>query len=149
MGGKIGSGCDIHPNVEFGSEPYLISIGNNVRITSGVRFITHDGGVWTLRKARGLKNIDVFGPISVGDNSTIGWNAIIMPGVTIGKNCVVGAGAVVTHNVAENSIVAGVPAKVIETLDEYYDKAAETGDYTKNMTWEQKKKYLSEKYGIK
>lgn len=41
----IGIGCEIYKDVTWGSEPYLISIGNHVRITSGVRFVTHDGGV--------------------------------------------------------------------------------------------------------
>lgn len=47
---RIGNGCEIYRSVNFGSEPYLISIGNDVRITSGVKFCTHDGGIWTLRK---------------------------------------------------------------------------------------------------
>lgn len=49
----IGIGCEIYKDVTWGSEPYLISIGNHVRITSGVRFVTHDGGVWTLRERGG------------------------------------------------------------------------------------------------
>ena len=49
---RIGNGCEIYRSVNFGSEPYLISIGNDVRITSGVKFCTHDGGIWTLRKKR-------------------------------------------------------------------------------------------------
>ena len=49
-GVNIGEGCDISKSAVFGSEPWLISIGNNVRITQKVQFITHDGGLWTLRK---------------------------------------------------------------------------------------------------
>ena len=145
-GGTIGEGCEIFPNVEFGSEPYLITIGNNVRITSGVRFITHDGGVWTLRKCKGVETIDVFGKIYVGDNVHIGWNAIIMPGVSIRKNCVIGAGAVVTKSVPDNSVAVGVPARVIESIDEYYEKVKEKCDYTKNYTKEEKRKYLKKKF---
>lgn len=147
-GGVIGTGCEVHPNVEFGSEPYLISIGNNVRITNGVRFITHDGGVWTLRKCKNETQLDVFGRISIGDNSTIGWNAIIMPNVKIGKNCVIGAGAVVTHDIADNCVAAGVPAKVIESIDEYYEKVIDIGDFTKDYTWNQKKEYLLRKFDL-
>ncbi len=50
LGVKIGKGCEIQRNVSFGSEPYLISLGDNVRVTEGCKFITHDGGVWVLRK---------------------------------------------------------------------------------------------------
>ena len=145
-GGIIGEGCEVYPNVEFGSEPYLINIGNCVRITSGVRFITHDGGVWTLRKSRGLNELDVFGKIVVGDNTHIGWNAIIMPNVTIGKNCIIGSGDVVTHDIEDNSVAVGVPARVIETIDEYYNKVIDKSDNTKSMNWNEKKDYLLQKY---
>lgn len=144
-GGIIGNGCEIFPDVEFGSEPYLIHIGNHVRITNGVRFVTHDGGLWTLREL-GLKDADCFGPITIGDNVYIGWNAIIMPNVQIGNNCVIGAGAVVTKSIPDNSVVAGVPAKVIETIDEYTEKVKKKCDYTKSMSWKSKKEYLYKKY---
>lgn len=61
-GGKLGVDCEIYPDVEFGSEPYMITIGNHVRITNGVRFVTHDGGVWVLRNL-GLENADIFGKL--------------------------------------------------------------------------------------
>ena len=57
---RIGNGCEIYRSVNFGSEPYLISIGNDVRITSGVKFCTHDGGIWTLRKKGLLQDADIF-----------------------------------------------------------------------------------------
>ena len=56
---RIGNGCEIYRSVNFGSEPYLISIGNDVRITSGVKFCTHDGGIWTLRKKGLLQDVVV------------------------------------------------------------------------------------------
>lgn len=144
-GGRIGVGCEIYPDVEFGSEPYLISIGNFVRITNGVRFITHDGGAWVLRNL-GMKNIDIFSPIKIGNNVHIGWNAIIMPGVKIGNNCIIGAGAIVTKNIPDNSVAVGIPAKVIETIDDYKSKVEGKCEYTKNMSWKEKKRYLEEKY---
>ena len=128
----------------FGSEPYLITIGSNCRITYGVKFATHDGGVWTLRKNGFLEDADVFGRITIGDNTNIGWNAIIMPGVNIGKNCVIGAGAVVTKDVPDNSVAAGVPAKVIETLDEYKKKVESKAVMTKHMKPDEKRKFLEE-----
>ena len=145
-GGKIGENCSIFPDVFFGSEPYLITIGNNVRITFGVKFATHDGGVWTQRKKVILEQADVFGKIVVGDNTNIGWNAIILPGVTIGKNCVIGAGAVVTKDIPDNSVAVGVPAKVIETLDEYQIKVEKKCVMTKGMKWAEKKEYLEKNF---
>ncbi len=76
----------------FGSEPYLINIGDHVTIAGNVQFVNHDGGVWVFRDKE--PDIDVFGPIVIGDNVFIGYGAIIMPSVTIGSNCVIGAGFV-------------------------------------------------------
>lgn len=141
-GGTVGTGTEIYPDVFLGSEPYLISIGANCRITYGVKFATHDGGVWTLRKNGILIDADVFGRIVIGDNTNIGWNAIIMPNVTIGKNCVIGAGAVVTKDIPDNSVAAGVPAKVIETLDQYREKVEKKALMTKFMNPSEKREYL-------
>ncbi|MDE6657379.1 MAG: sugar O-acetyltransferase [Oscillospiraceae bacterium] len=57
-------------------------------------------------------------PIKIGKNVWIGSNATILAGVTIGDNAIVGAGAVVTKNIPENKIVAGIPAKIIKSIDE-------------------------------
>lgn len=133
--------------MEFGSEPYLIELGNNVRITNGVRFVTHDGGLWVLRN---LGRIDVsigkFGKIKVGSNTHIGWNAIIMPGVTIGKNCIIGCGAVVTKDIPDNSVAAGVPAKVIESIEDYYTKVMASHDTIDSSNYNIKRDYLIKKY---
>ena len=59
----------------------------------------------------------VCGLVKVGDCTTIGSNATVLPRVTIGRNCFIGAGAVVTHDVPDDAIVAGVPAKVIRYRD--------------------------------
>lgn len=148
LGVNIGTGCEIYNNVSFGSEPYLITIGDNVRITKGVSFVTHDGGVWTLRKMGILENSDIFGPIIVGNNVHIGLNSIIMPGVTIGDNCVIGCGAVVTKDIPSNSVAAGVPARVIKSIDEYYLKSKTNCDFTKNLNAEEKKEFLIKKYNL-
>ena len=140
---RIGENCDIYKNVVFGSEPYLISIGNNVRITRNVNFITHDGGLWVLRNLGMVnKNADKYGRIVIKDNCNIGWNVTIMPGVTIGENCVIAAGAVVTKDVPPNSIVGGVPARMIEDIETYRAKIAPNLLDIRHFSPEQKKEYL-------
>ena len=142
----IGDGCEIYHNVSWGSEPYFIEIGNNVRITTGCKFVTHDGGVWTLRKMGKLENADLFGRIKIGNNVHIGLDSIIMPGVSIGDNCIIGCGAVVTKDIPANSVAVGVPARVIKSIDEYYKKAKQKCDYVKTLSHTEKKKYLLKKY---
>lgn len=144
-GVRIGKGVDIGKNVNFGSEPYLIEIADNVRISSNVNLITHDGGLWTLRKMKLLENADFFGKIIIEENVNIGMNATIMPGVKIGKNSIVGFGSIVTKDVPSNTVVAGIPAKKIETIQEYYEKKKDKCDFTKNMNYKKKKEYLLRK----
>ena len=149
-GVKIGEKCEIYKSANFGSEPYLITLGNHVRINAGVQLVTHDGGYWVLRDensemGKEFSNIDYLDEIKIGNNVHIGTNAIIMPGVCIGDNSVVACGAVVTKDVDANSIVGGVPARFIESLTEYAEKAKEKGVPTKNMSAEEKKRYILSK----
>jgi acetyltransferase-like isoleucine patch superfamily enzyme len=118
-GVKVGDDCRLLgvKRGQFGSEPYLICIGNHVTITDGVRFITHDGGVWVLRER--FPDIDVIGRITIHNNVFIGTGAILLPNIEIGPNSVVAAGAVVSHDVLAGTVVGGVPAKVIRTVDDY------------------------------
>lgn len=145
MGGQIGKNCIIDKTAEFGTEPYLVELGNDVRITKGVRFITHDGSLWVVRNL-GLvpPEADYFGKIKVGDNTNIGWDAIIMPGITIGSNCIIAAGAVVTKDVPDNSVAVGVPARVIETVEEYAAKKLPLCIPTKGMGNAEKRHYIEE-----
>ena len=143
----IGSGCEIARTANFGSEPYLISLGDHVRITDGVRFITHDGGCWVVRNYSAVnKNIDLIAPITIGNNVHIGINTIIMPGVHIGNNVIIGCGAIVTRNIPDNSVAAGVPCRVIKSIDDYIDKHKNKFLETKNMSATQKKEFLLKLY---
>ncbi|MGC4853469.1 DapH/DapD/GlmU-related protein [Micromonospora sp. DT4] len=101
----------------FGSEPWLITMGDNVYITAGVQFLTHDGGTLILRREH--PDLEWTAPITIGDDVYIGIRSIIMPGVRIGSRCVIGAGSVVTRDVPDGSVAAGVPARVLRTTDEY------------------------------
>ena len=130
QGVRLGSGCEIYRDVNFGSEPYLITLGDRVRITSGCKLITHDGGIWTLKKAGYIEEGGIYGAIRIGENTHIGMAAVIMPGVEIGKNCIIGCGAVVTRSIPDDSVAVGVPARVIETVSDYYRKHKDDIDYT-------------------
>ncbi|XMB85736.1 DapH/DapD/GlmU-related protein [Mycoplasmatota bacterium WC44] len=126
---KVGHNCRVLTSLRnFGSEPYLVEIGNNCIITPGVNFVTHDASVdIALRynnKSRtvGNKKFEVMSKIQINDNCFIGLNSIILPGVSIGPNSVVGAGSIVNKDVPEGVVVAGNPAKIICTIDEYVNK---------------------------
>ena len=117
---KIGDGVTISRTAYFDTEPYLIELGNYVKISNGVRFVTHDGGAHVFRNLSiEDENIDIFkGKTIVGDNCFIGNNVTIMPGVRIGKNTVIGFGSIVTSDIPDNSVACGIPARVDETIEE-------------------------------
>lgn len=104
----------------FGSEPWMIKIGNNVHITAGTAFVTHDGGTLILR--RDNPSLEWTAPIEIGDDVYIGIRCIILPNVRIGTRCVIGAGSVVTKDTEDNKVYAGNPARLICTTDEYLSK---------------------------
>ena len=65
----IGENCLISKKAVFGKEPYLIQIGDSVRIEAGVRLVTHDLSAWTIQQMGGMGNAEVYGPISRGDTT--------------------------------------------------------------------------------
>lgn len=134
---KMGKNVVITGKVFWGSEPYLITIGDNVRITEGVMFHNHDGGLGILRAKH--PGIDIIKPIHIGNNVFIGSNSTIMPGVTIGNNVIIGASSVVTRDIPANMVAAGVPAKVIKTLEQYEEKALKEAIFIKRGTPEFRK----------
>ncbi len=112
---SIGENVSINRDANF-TDPAYVRIGNNV-ILSDCVLIGHDGVVGMLYHAYGAR-VDSVGKIDIRDNVFIGHGAIILPGVTIGPNAVVAAGAVVNKDVLSGTIVGGVPAKQIGTIDE-------------------------------
>lgn len=119
IGVNIGRDCRILSS-NFGTEPFLISIGDRVTVSFNVTFLTHDGASWLIRDERGRRY--VYRRVKVGNDCFIGAGAILMPGVEIGDNAIVAAGAVVTKSVPEGSIVAGVPARLIGHYVDFRDR---------------------------
>ena len=98
----------------------LISIGNNVWMASGVEFIPHDVTHYMLNGMKdGHLYTEKIGCIEIGDNVFIGANAKILYDVRIGNNVIIAANALVNKDVPSNSVVGGVPAKVIASFDNY------------------------------
>ncbi len=132
LGVNFGKNVRITGTPLFGSEPYLITIGNDVTITDGVTFHTHDGGVGVLRAK--YPGIDIIKPVTVGNNVFIGSHATLMPGITIGNNVIIGAASLISRNIPDNVVVVGVPAKIIKTLAEYEEKVLKEGIYIENRS---------------
>lgn len=111
---SIGADTEINYSVTI-TDPSYVRIGRNCTLTT-CTLLGHDGVIRVLNNAY-KKKLDAVGKIDILDNCFIGHGAIVMPGVTIGPNAVVAAGAVVTADVAEGTVVGGVPAKVISTTE--------------------------------
>ncbi|WP_201353780.1 acyltransferase [Hydrogenimonas urashimensis] len=147
-GVRFGKNCQFNTKI-FGTEPYLIEIGDNFYSSRNVKFVTHDGSVNVIRNLYPeYKNIDLFDKIIIGNNVFIGINATILPGSTIGDNVIVGANSLVKGTLNSNSVYAGNPVRYICSIEEYLQKHKNKFDFTKNMSKKEKKKYLMEKFKI-
>lgn len=122
---SMGENCYYHTR-DIPSEPYLLSIHNNVRIAANVRIITHDTISLMINKMdkykKKAKMSYYIGNVEILDNVMIGANSTILYDVKIGPNALVAAGSVVTKDVPEGTVVGGNPAKVICTIDEFVEK---------------------------
>ena len=123
-GAKIGERVSIfEPRKVYIDEtrPYLVQIGDDVKITNGVTILTH-GYDWNV--LAGVKDtvLGSAGAVTIGNNVFIGMNATILKGVRIGNNVVIGAGSLVNHDIPDNCVAAGNPVRVICSIEEYYEK---------------------------
>lgn len=140
IGVKFGENC-FFATKNWSSEPYLIEIGNNVQITKDVTIHTHGGGHVARMK---YPNFDTFGKVVIKDWVYIGAYSQIMPGVTIGKGSLVAAGSIVTKSVPDGVVVAGNPAKLICTVEDYINRNIKYNTDTKGLSVVEKKKVLLE-----
>lgn len=141
------NGVHIYGGISWGTEPWIITLGNNVHLTDGIRFLTHDGGTLLFREQ--IPDLEITKPIIIGNNVYIGNNVIILPGVTIGNNVVIGAGAVVSKNIPDNSVAAGVPARVVKNIDDYIEKLKRESLHLGHLKGQEKDKALMNYYGYK
>ena len=106
------------------TRPYLVEIGNSVRMNKGFTLLTHD---FTTSAIQNVYNefIPSSGKVKIGNNVYFAQKCTVLKGVTIGDNCIVGYGSLITKDIPNNSVVAGCPAKVICSIEEYYKKRKE------------------------
>ena len=121
----------------------LISLHNNIEIASGVKFVVHDAihGVLNF-KYHNVKDHEEFPElldcIEIMDNVFVGANTIILGGVRIGPNVIVGANSLVTKDLPEGTVCAGIPAKPIGTFDDIVKKRRKIQPFvSKETAWEE------------
>lgn len=146
LGCKVGEGTRFVGRANVGDDPYLVEIGSDCLISSDVSFLCHDGGVKVLNTLGYFdgQRMDKMARIIIGDNCFIGCGVVLMGGVRVGNNVIIGTRSVVTKDIPDGVVAAGIPAKVVCTIDDYYQKNKERGVFypTLGMTREEKKNFL-------
>jgi acetyltransferase-like isoleucine patch superfamily enzyme len=119
QGAEIGEDVEIFgANLfTFGSEPYLVSIGNGVTISHGVDFITHDGGMRVARDE--FPGAYLYGRIHVADRCFIGAHCVLLPGAKVGAGSVIGACSLVTGEIPPGVVAVGAPARPVKAAADY------------------------------
>lgn len=124
MGMKVGENFKrLNGTILDPAHCWLIEIGNNVTMAPRVHILCHDASTKTFL------NYTKIGRVTIGNNVFIGAESVVLPGVTIGSNVIIGANSTVTHDIPENSVAVGSPARVICTLDAYLEKERERMAY--------------------
>jgi maltose O-acetyltransferase len=133
---KIGENTSINSGFNIDSAwPWLVSIRNDVTISTNVTILAHDASTNVVRQSTKL------GKVTIGNNIFIGTGTTILCGVTVGDNVVIGAGSVVTHDLPANGVYAGIPARKICSIEDYHDKyqklRAQRPDFSGIRPWNQ------------
>lgn len=105
----VGERTDVFAE-SLGSEPYLISIGDDTIIASDVSFVTHDASVYNAYRYLGkhdFSGVEKKGPIIVGNNCFVGRRSLLLPGTVIGDNSIIAAGSVVNGQIPPNEVWGG------------------------------------------
>ena len=124
-GVNIGKNCKLLGRPSFGTEPYLITLGDHVCIGGmGTQFITHEGAHWVLKgmDPKKYENTFGYGRIVIGNNVYLGARCTVLRGVTIGDNVIVGACSLVNKDLPSGGVYAGIPAKCICSVEEFGEK---------------------------
>lgn len=123
IGVNISDNAILLASSNWGSEPWLISIGDYTRISKNVTFWNHDGGTSVVKRLNNkYENAVKFGFIEIGNNCFIGASTTILCNVKIGDNSIVGACSLVTRDIPSGEVWGGNPAHFICTIDEYANK---------------------------
>ncbi len=126
-GVKIGKNVNFrypaHTVVDL-TRPTLVELGSNLDINDNFSIMTHDFGTYVFRNLYD-DFVSSSGKVIIGNNIYFGRNVTILKGVTIGDNCIIGAGSLVTKDIPSNSVACGAPAKVICSIEDYYKKRKE------------------------
>lgn len=103
------------------TRPSLVELGNNLDINDNFTLLTHDYGTFVFLQLY-HDYVNSSGKVKIGNNICFGRNVTVLKGVTIGDNCIIGLGSVVSKDIPSNSVAIGCPAKVVCTIEEYYNK---------------------------
>lgn len=109
-----------HTTIDF-TRPALIEFGNSIDVNDNFTVLTHDFSTFVFRQVYG-DFVNSSGKVKIGNNIVFGRDCTILKGVTIGDNCIIGAGSIVSRSIPANSVAVGSPARVICNIDEYYKK---------------------------
>lgn len=121
-GVSVGKGTQFFGLVKIDvTRPCLVEIGKNCVLLNGSAILTH-GYDWAILREKYGEMLCSSGKVVLEENVFIGINAVILKGVRIGKNTIIGAGSVVTHDIPANTVAVGNPCRVIMSIDAYYEK---------------------------
>ncbi len=142
QGAEIGEGVEIFgANLfTFGSEPYLVSIGNQVTISHNVDFITHDGAMRIARAEH--PGAYLYGRIHVADRCFLGAHCVLLLGARVGAGSVIGSGSIVTGEIPPGVVAIGAPAKPVKTVEDYIQSKRHLWVDTGGLTRDAKRELL-------